>query len=82
MGLALWAAAAHAVVMVETMTVNALLAGHVGLDIEYLDRIYLNGYVPNLQVPGQVSSFGTAHLGYPIPRRRSWRESAPCSAEA
>src|SRR6185295_13816990 len=31
------------------------------------DRIYLNGYVPNLQVGGQVVSFMTAHLGYPIP---------------
>ena len=49
------------------MTVNELLEGHVGLDIECLDRVYLNGYVPNLQVGGQVVSFMTAHLGYPIP---------------
>jgi len=49
------------------MTVNELLVGHVGLDIECLDRVYLNGYVPNLQVPGQVSSFMTAHLNQPIP---------------
>jgi hypothetical protein len=27
----------------------------------------LNGYVPNLQVGGQVVSFMTGHLGYPIP---------------
>jgi hypothetical protein len=53
--------------MAETMTLNQLLAGHVGLDIECLDRIYLNGYVPNLQVPGQVASFMTAHLKHPIP---------------
>ena len=26
-----------------------------------------NGYVPNLQVGGQVVSFMTQHLGYPIP---------------
>jgi hypothetical protein len=39
----------------------------VGLDVECLDRIYLNGYVPNLQVGGQVVSFMTAHLGNPIP---------------
>ncbi len=38
-----------------------------GLDVECLDRIYLNGYVPNLQVGGQVVSFMTAHLGNPIP---------------
>ena len=50
-----------------TATVNDLLEGHVGLDLESMDRIYLNGYVPNLQVAGQVVSFMTAHLGYPIP---------------
>ena len=50
-----------------TLTVSDLLAGHVGLDIESLDRVYLNGYVPNLQVSGQVVSFMTGHLGYPIP---------------
>ena len=53
--------------MAETMTVNDVLGGHVGLDLECMDRIYLNGYVPNLQVSGQVASFMTAHLGYPIP---------------
>jgi hypothetical protein len=53
--------------MAATMTVNDVLDGHVGLDLECLDRIYLNGYVPNLQVAGQVVSFMTAHLGYPIP---------------
>ena len=49
------------------VTVGDLLEGHVGLDIECLDRIYLNGYVPNLQVGGQVGSFMTQHLGCPIP---------------
>ncbi len=49
------------------VTVNDILGGHVGLDLECLDRIYLNGYVPNLQVGGQVVSFLTAHLGFPIP---------------
>ncbi len=37
------------------------------LDVECLDRIYLNGYVPNLQVGGQVASFMTAHLKLSIP---------------
>src|SRR6266542_316467 len=49
------------------VTVNDLLDGHVGLDVECLDRVYLNGYVPNLQVAGQVVSFMTQHLGLPIP---------------
>ena len=53
--------------MAATVTVNDVLDGHVVLDIECLDRIYLNGYVPNLQVGGQVVSFMTAHLGNPIP---------------
>jgi hypothetical protein len=53
--------------MATPVTVNEVLDGHVGLDLECLDRIYLNAYVPNLQVGGQVASFLTAHLGYPIP---------------
>ncbi|UQX12288.1 hypothetical protein [Candidatus Mycobacterium methanotrophicum] len=53
--------------MAATVTVNDVLDGHVQLDLECLDRIYLNGYVPNLQVGGQVVPFMTAHLGYPIP---------------
>jgi len=57
----------QAVGMVATVTVNDVLDGHVGLDVECLDRIYLNGYVPNLQVGGQVVSFMTQHLGCPIP---------------
>lgn len=53
--------------MAETLTVNDLLDGHVALDLECMDRIYLNGYVPSLQVAGQVVSFMTRHLGCPIP---------------
>ena len=53
--------------MGEVLRVGDLLDGHVALDVECLDRIYLNGYVPNLQVPGQVASFMTAHLKLPLP---------------
>jgi hypothetical protein len=53
--------------MAAVTTVNDLLDGHVALDVECLDRIYLNGYVPNLQVGGQVVSFMREHLGVPIP---------------
>lgn len=49
------------------VTVPDLLAGHVVLDVECLDRIYLNGWVPTLQVPGQVVGFLTKHLGFAIP---------------
>ena len=41
--------------MTAAMTVNELLDGHVALDVECLDRIYLNGYVPNLQSVGRWS---------------------------
>jgi hypothetical protein len=53
--------------MATVVTVNDVLDGHVVLDLECLDRIYVNGYVPNLQVGGQVASFLTQHLGNPIP---------------
>jgi len=50
-----------------TVTISQVLDGHVTLDLECLDRIYLNGYIPNLQVGGQVVTFLTQHLGNPIP---------------
>jgi hypothetical protein len=49
------------------VTVNEVLGGHVALDIECLDRVYLNAYVPVLQSSGQVVAFMTQHLGLPIP---------------
>ena len=53
--------------MVEAVNINDVLDGHVVLDLECLDRVYLNGYVPNLQVGGQVVTFLTEHLGNPVP---------------
>src|ERR1700685_2675597 len=52
---------------VRVGTVNEVLGGHVALDIECLDRVYLNAYVPILQSSGQVVAFMTQHLGLPIP---------------
>jgi hypothetical protein len=49
-----------------TVTVPQLLDGQVGLDLACLDRIYLNAYVPKLQVGGQVVTFFTDHLGFPV----------------
>jgi hypothetical protein len=51
----------------RTVTVNDMLGGHLALDIECLDRVYLNAYVPILQSSGQVVAFMTQHLGLPIP---------------
>src|SRR5580700_4488681 len=51
----------------RVVTVNEILDGHVALDIECLDRIYLNAYVPILQSSGQVVAFMTQYLDLPIP---------------
>ena len=47
--------------------VNDLLRDHVTLTVECLDRIYLNGYIPTLQMPGQLVSFLVHHRGNKIP---------------
>jgi hypothetical protein len=46
--------------------INDVLEGHVALEVECVDRLLVNAYVPNLQVGGQVSRFITGHLGKPI----------------
>jgi hypothetical protein len=56
-----------AVEMTHVVTAGELLDGHSVLDVECLDRIYLNAYVPVLQSSGQVVAFMTQHLGKPIP---------------
>ena len=48
------------------VTVNDVLDGHVALDPECLDRLYLHGYLGQLQVGGQVIQF-LNHRGYPVP---------------
>ncbi len=49
------------------VNINEVLDGHVNLSLDCIDRLYLNAYVPNLQVAGQVVTFLTGHLGFPIP---------------
>ena len=49
----------------EVVNVNDVVDGHVALDLQCLDRVYLNGYVPKLQVGGQVITFLTQHPGKP-----------------
>ena len=39
------------------VTVTEVLDGHVALDIQCPDRIYLNCYVPKLQTSAQVVAF-------------------------
>jgi hypothetical protein len=52
--------------MVSVANINDVLEGHVALEIECVDRLYLNAYLPNLQVGGQVVRFLCRHLGQPI----------------
>ena len=47
--------------------VNDLLRDHVTLTVECLDRLYLNGYIPTLQVPGQLVNFLIGHRGNTLP---------------
>jgi len=53
--------------MVSVTNINEVLEGHVALEVECVDRLYLNAYVPTLQVGGQVVRFLTGHLGNPVP---------------
>ncbi len=48
-------------------TVAELLEGHVSLEVDCFDRLYLNAYVPTLQTAGATVRFLTRHRGHPIP---------------
>jgi hypothetical protein len=60
--------------MATVGNVNEVLEGHVVLDLECLDRIYLNAYVPRLQVGGQVVTFFCRHRDRPIASPRLFQE--------
>jgi hypothetical protein len=45
------------------MTIPELLRAHVSLDVECVDRVYLNGYIPRLQWSGGLVSFLEHHRG-------------------
>jgi hypothetical protein len=60
--------------MARVITVNDVLDGHVVLDLECLDRIYLNAYVPILQTSSQVVAFLSGHLGFPFPSPALFRQ--------
>jgi len=52
--------------MANIVNINEVLEGHVSLEIDCVDRLYLNAYVPNLQVGPQVNHFLERHLGFPL----------------
>jgi hypothetical protein len=47
--------------------IASLLQNEVALSIRCLDRLYVNGYLPTLQTPGQLCWFLRDHLGNPLP---------------
>ncbi|MGH9896561.1 MAG: hypothetical protein ACREA0_32095, partial [bacterium] len=47
-------------------TIRTLLDDNVTLTCQSIDRIFLHGWVPGLQTPGQLIRF-VLHKGYPIP---------------
>jgi len=47
--------------------INELLDGHVTLEVECIDRLYLNGYVSQLATGAGLCGFLRKHLGKPIP---------------
>jgi hypothetical protein len=52
--------------MSTPISIQALLDGHVTLQLECLDRLYLHGYVPRLQTGGGLISFLSEHRRHPI----------------
>ena len=58
--------------MARVITVNDVLDGHVVLDIECLDRIYLNAYVPILQTSSQGGGVLVRAPGVPVPLAGAW----------
>jgi len=48
-------------------TIPELLDGHITLEVECLDRLYLNGYIGTLATPGGLVTFMREQLGKPIP---------------
>ena len=64
----------------QVVTVNEVLDGHVALDIQCLDRIYLNAYVPKLQSSAQVVTFLSGIWVTRLHRRRCSTRSGSGSA--
>jgi hypothetical protein len=48
-------------------TIPELLDGHVRLEVECLDRLYLNGYIGKLATGGGLTWFMRGQLGKPVP---------------
>jgi hypothetical protein len=49
------------------LTIKEILTDKLSLDIECVDRVYMNGYVKNLQMAGGLINFIREQMGFPIP---------------
>lgn len=56
------------------LTVKEVLADKITLDIECVDRVYLNGYVKDLQMPGGLVNFIREQMDWPIPSPQALRK--------
>src|SRR5947209_19931006 len=52
--------------LMAAASLASIMDDQVSLSVMCLDRLYLNGYVPTLQTPGQLVRFCREHLGKPI----------------
>jgi hypothetical protein len=55
--------------------VRDLLEGHITLELDSIDRLYLNGYVPQLQHGPGLVGFLCQHRGQPIASPAYWGRS-------
>jgi hypothetical protein len=53
--------------ILDMANIPELLDGHITLEVECLDRLYLNGYIGALATPGGLVTFMREQLGKPIP---------------
>ena len=58
-------------VMSIALTVSDVLRDHVNLELECIDRMYLNVYVPQLQRESGVASFLRFHLHFLVEQANS-----------
>lgn len=49
------------------LTIQDILKNKLTLDLECIDRVYLNGYVKNLQLAGGLITFIREQMNCPIP---------------
>jgi len=64
---ATWAALSGSSILMVRRNVAEILTNHVTFELEAIDRMYLNAYVPSLQTGGCVVYFLQTQLGVQVP---------------